>query len=213
MSDAAAPGAKTAEPKKGKKKLIIIIAVALLLTGGGGAFYYFRQSKAEAKENKKENKEEKESKDEPEEEGKKSHSKASKSEDDEEEQHDETEEESPKKKNKSAAISLPDDSKVKAVVELQPYIVNLADPGEARYLRMAVSVGIGGEEKEEKPNPLFTTRIRNAMLAVLTTKTSEEVLTAEGKVKLRKDLLRAARAACEEPRVEAIYITEFIIQL
>jgi flagellar FliL protein len=68
-------------------------------------------------------------------------------------------------------------------------------------------------ESEEKPGTLFTTRIRNAMLALLTTKTSEDVLTVEGKAKLRKELLRAARAASEEPKVEAIYITEFIVQL
>lgn len=223
MSDAAAPekavNAKAGEPQKSKKKLIIIIVAALVLIGGGGsgAFYFFKHSNAAAKER------DGKSKDELEEDDKKSDSKAHKSKNDEEEGDQEgdqeadreaEDEEAPKRKNKSLNIALPDDSKVKAVVELQPYVVNLADQGEARYLRMTVSVGVGGgDEKEEKPSPLFTTRVRNAMLAVLTTKTSEEVLTSEGKMKLRKELLRAARAACHEPRIEAIYITEFIIQL
>ena len=41
-------------------------------------------------------------------------------------------------------------------------------------MRLTVNVGIGGEEggKEAKPDPLFTTRIRNAMLAVLTSNAS-----------------------------------------
>ena len=51
------------------------------------------------------------------------------------------------------------------------------------------------------------------MLAVLTTKKSEDVLSVEGKTKLRKELLEAAQAASEEPHVEAIYITDFIVQL
>ena len=125
-----------------------------------------------------------------------------------------TDEEEPPKKGASASLRLPDDSKVKQIIELQPFIVNLADASEARYLRLVVSIGLGGEGGgEEKPNPLYTTRIRNAMLAVLTARTSEEVLSNEGKAKLRRDLLKAARMAAKEPEVEAIYITEFIVQL
>jgi len=69
-----------------------------------------------------------------------------------------------------------------------------------------------GEEGEEKPDPVFTTRVRNAVLAVLMTKSSADVLSAEGKAALRKELLQAIRAAAEEPRVLAIYITELIVQ-
>ncbi len=207
MSDSVAVDSSSnqgAARAKGSKKMVIIIVVAVVVLagGGGGAYYYLQKSKVAAKAGA--------------EKGKK-HAAAG----DEEAATDEeaaagADEEAPVKKAKSTALSLPDDSKVKHVLELQPYIVNLADAGEARYLRLTVSLGIGGEEEakaEEKPDPLFTTRVRNAMLAVLTTKSSEEVLTAEGKAKLRKDLLRAARAASEEPRVEAIYITEFIVQL
>lgn len=204
MSDSvAADSSSNPGAAKGSKKMIIIIAIAVVVLagGGGGAYYYLQKSKVEAKATT--------------EKGKKG---AAASEEEEAGADEEAaaDEEAPAKKPKAASLALPDDSKVKRVIELQPYIVNLADAGEARYLRLTVSLGIGGEEgadEKEKPNPLFTTRVRNAMLAVLTTKTSEEVLTAEGKAKLRKDLLRAARAASEEPRVEAIYITEFIVQL
>jgi flagellar FliL protein len=111
-------------------------------------------------------------------------------------------------------FSLPHDEDVTNVIELQPFIVNLADIEEARYLRMTVSVGIGGEAGgEEKPNPLFLTRVKNAMLSVLTTKKSTDVLTVEGKQKLREELLQAAQAASEEPEVHAVYITDFIVQL
>jgi flagellar FliL protein len=105
------------------------------------------------------------------------------------------------------------DSDVKQVVELQPFIVNLSDTSDARYLRMTVSLGIGESETPEKPNPLFTTKVRNAMISVLTTKTSEQVLSADGKAVLRKELLEAARSVSDEPQVIAIYITDFIVQL
>jgi flagellar FliL protein len=114
---------------------------------------------------------------------------------------------------KKKPVTDRDDSEVKQVVELQPFIVNLSDTSDARYLRMTVSLGIGESEGTEKPNPLFTTKVRNAMISVLTTKTSEQVLSADGKAVLRKELLEAARSVSDEPQVIAIYITDFIVQL
>jgi flagellar FliL protein len=186
-------------PKKVRKKFLIIIVLAVLLLAGGGTggyFYFWRTSPASAAEG-----------DTPEKKGsKKPHAK-----DDETASEEHDEEEKPGKSSKS---SLPDDDGVTAIVELPPFIVNLADVEQARYLRMTVNLGIeGGEGGDEKPNQLFITRIRNAMLAVLGDKKSEEVLSAEGKAKLRKELLKAAQAASEEPHVQAIYITDFIVQL
>lgn len=192
----------------GKKKLILLVLVVLLLVGGGGGAYFFflRGSSAEEGEEIAETKDtEKKSK------------KKSQPEEDEEE-----EEEEPKSSKTSSASksslksAIPKDEEVKHIIELQPFIVNLADSDQARYLRLSVSVGIGGEEEAgegEKADPIFITRVRNAMLAVLSVKSSEEVLTVEGKAKLRKELLKAAQTASEEPHVEAIYITDFIVQL
>src|ERR1051326_7275653 len=201
-------GNQPAAPAKKSRMLLIIVLVLVLAGAGGGGWYFYSHSNAAAASKKPE--------------------KAKKAPDDEEQTEKDgkdrkegkdgkdagDEEQSEKKSSsKSEAFSLPDDSKVKEVVELQPYVVNLTDKEQSRYLRLTVSVGIGSGEGSEKPSPLFTTRIRNAMLAVLTTKASEDVLTVEGKAKLRKELLRAAQAASEEPKVQAIYITEFIVQL
>ena len=206
MAEAATTGNLTnntaAAPSKSRKLLVIILAVAVLAIGGGGSgYFFFQRGKAAAKGNT--------------ETARGSSAGRAKANAEEEVAEEPAEDATSKKgQDKTTALSLPDDSAVKQVIELQPYIVNLADPGEARYLRLTVSIGLGGELSEgEKPSPLFTARIRNAMLAMLTTKTSQEVLTLEGKAKLRRDLLRAARAASSEPKVEAIYITEFIIQL
>ena len=204
-----------AAPKKGGSKLIIIIALVVVLLGGaGGGFFYWRSATAAAAEN-------------PEKDAKANKkSKAKKAADEEaaleEEKSDKSGEKTEKgdasteKKASTSSLkdSLPEDENVKHVIELQPFIVNLADAEDARYLRLTVSLGVGGEgEKAEKPDTLFTTRVRNAMLAVLADKKSDDVLSVEGKVKLRKELLKAAQAVSEEPEVEAIYITDFIVQL
>ena len=41
-----------------------------------------------------------------------------------------------------------EEGEVKEVIELQPFIVNLADKNEARYLRMTISLGIGESAEE-----------------------------------------------------------------
>lgn len=198
--------ASTAAPKKSRKLLLIVIA-ALLVLGGGGGGYFFLSKGAGAATKEKPEKTKKAKADKEKEEEAADEEEAPKKGHDEEEAAD-------TKSKKSDEISLPDDSQVKHVIELQPFIVNLADKGEARYLRLTVNVGVGeAEGGGEKADPLFTTRVRNAMLAVLSSKTSDEILTTEGKNKLRKDLLRAARKASEEPEIHAIYITDFIVQL
>lgn len=185
-----APDTAGKEKKGGKKFLIIGILAVLLLGGAGGGFYFWKASKAAAAGEEETPK-------------KKGSKKA------------EGEETASGENNGALKESIPDDEEVKAVVELPPFIVNLADAEQARYLRMTVSLGVGGEEggKSEKPDQLFMTRVRNAMLAVLGEKKSDEILTVEGKAKLRKELLNAAQAASEEPHVQAIYITDFIVQL
>lgn len=210
MSDAnetaAAPAAAPAK-KKSKLLLIIVAFVVLLGAGGGSYFFLFKGSAASAKEKKSGAKKVADAEEETD-----SHGETAEEESGPEGEAN-SKDEGRKKSSKSVKVSLPKDEDVKAVIELQPFIVNLADAEEARYLRLTVSLGLASEGGEEKPDSIFTTRVRNALLAVLTTKRSDDILSAEGKALLRKELLTAARAASKEPQVEAIYITDFIVQL
>ncbi len=180
------------------KKIIIIVLAAVLITGSGvGGYFYWRSTRTDTAEPAAKKSAEKKS--------------TSKSES-EESPVDSAEKKAAKKSSDAVKSTLPDDANVKKIIDLPPFIINLADTEQARYLRMSVSLGIEAETSE-KPDQLFITRIRNAMLSVLSEKKSEDVLTAEGKAKLRKELLSAAQAASEEPYVAAIYITDFIVQL
>lgn len=192
MSDSHEGGAAASTPapaKKSKKSLLLIIVAVLVVAAGAGGFFVYRTraAAASAKEADKEKSASKKSA--------KNHSKKKDEED-------------------GAEEAENDEEDVKEVVELQPFIVNLTDEQDARYLRMTVSLGLATEGGgEAKPDPLYTTKVRNALLNVLTTKRSQDVLTSEGKTQLRKQLLAAARAAVDEPHVSAIYITDFIVQL
>ncbi|MEJ7617237.1 MAG: flagellar basal body-associated FliL family protein [Pyrinomonadaceae bacterium] len=237
----AEPTAAAAPPKKSKKLLIIIVLTLLVVAGGGGGGYFFffksasaatsketagKSKKSKAVEKDEEGEEEEDKEEDAEEDEKESKKASGKGEEPEvegkkgkhaeEEESDEEESEASHKKTSAN----PDDSKVTRVIELEPFIVNLADKGEAHYLRLTVNVGVGESEEghesggeKGKADPLFTTRVRNAMLAVLTTKTSDEILSAEGKSVLRKELLKATRKVSAEPHVYAVYITDCIVQL
>jgi flagellar protein FliL len=195
-TEKAAPGAddNAAPKKKGMKKIILLVLIVLIVGGGAASGFFYWRSRAATETAKKTDKKTQSKKD------------AAEGETDEAES-------TSKKSTDPLKNALPEDEDVKKIVELPPFIVNLADSEQARYLRMTVSLGVDGEGGTEKPDQLFITRVRNAMLAVLSDKRSDDILTPDGKAKLRKELLTAAKAASEEPEVKAIYITDFIVQL
>lgn len=197
-AEGAAPGKK----RKLKKIIVLFLALVMLCGAGAGGFYFWRLKSAQTAEEGEEASESSGEK-----------SKKSKSKKGEEEKSNDAEDE---ESASETADGEPDseEKNVKHILELQPFIVNLADEDQARYLRLTVSLGLGGEAKEsEKPDLIFTTRARNAILAVLSIKKSGDILSGEGKNKLRKELLEAAQAVSGDAEVSAVYITEFIVQL
>lgn len=182
----------------GKSKLLLIVGLVVVLLVGGGAGYYFMfmgGGSADA--------------DHASDEGKKKKKKKKKSYDDEDE-----DDKPASDADRALEAAIQDDEKVSQVIELQPFIVNLADKDEARYLRMTASLGIGGEPGGgHDPDPIFLAKVKNAMLAVLATKKADDVLTVKGKAKLRQKLLEAAQEAAPDGHIEALYITDFIVQM
>ena len=102
-------------------------------------------------------------------------------------------------------------SEVKSVLHLEPFVVNLAAPEERAYLRVGIDLGLKGEmQKNSEVAP--TALVRDTLLGVLTTCSPQDLLTAEGKAKLRQELLQALQARAPTLGVEEVYFTEFLIQ-
>ena len=57
-----------------------------------------------------------------------------------------------------------------------------------------------------------TALIRDAILTVLSTWTSEALLTTEGKTKLKKGLVRALQKRVPELNVQEVYFNDFLVQ-
>jgi flagellar protein FliL len=103
--------------------------------------------------------------------------------------------------------------------KLDEFMVNLADRNDARYLKVNLVLDVemkgkkkkGGGHGEEEANP-EEAKARDAIIAVLTTKRYADLLSDEGKSKLKEQLKTALNEVLEECKVEEIYFTYFAMQ-
>jgi flagellar FliL protein len=98
-----------------------------------------------------------------------------------------------------------------AMLALEPFIANLADPGGARYLKTTFQLeffdpAVPHDAEARMP------QIRDLLLTLLTSKTFEEIRTPAGKQALRDDVLRRVNQILDREAVKAVYFTEFIVQ-
>lgn len=120
--------------------------------------------------------------------------------------------------NKAAKPAVPAkkaDAAPVAVLHLETFVVNLADPDHSSFLRLGVALGLskplpkGGESEKDSP---FIPNIRDAILGVLGTWQSSALLAPDGKTKLKQQLLQILKERAPELGVVDIYFTDFLIQ-
>jgi flagellar FliL protein len=96
-----------------------------------------------------------------------------------------------------------------AFYKMEPFLVNLADPGQPRYLKLTLHVETHQQGEEfEKRLP----QTRDSVLTILCGKNSKEVMTSEGKNALREEIKEKMNHLLTETKVRNIYFTEFVIQ-
>jgi flagellar FliL protein len=94
---------------------------------------------------------------------------------------------------------------------LETFIVNLADKGGKRYLRVSMDLELEKEDTVkvvEKRLP----KIRDAILMILPTKKYEDIGTVEGKSALRNEILTKINELMKSEEIKNIYFTEFVVQ-
>ncbi len=105
---------------------------------------------------------------------------------------------------------------VKAVMHLEPFVVNLADAEDNRFLRVGIDLGLGNplpaKEGKGGEGEVPVARIRDCILAVLTTWHSDALLAPEGKERLKDELVHALRDRVPELGVKEVYFTDFLVQ-
>lgn len=100
------------------------------------------------------------------------------------------------------------------LVELEPFVVNLADPGGQRYIRVAMRLLTHNEEQalEMKENAVAKAKLRAAILELLSMQMADGLVTTEGKDALKKAIAEHAAHAVHELQVTDVLFVEFIVQ-
>ncbi len=106
--------------------------------------------------------------------------------------------------------------KIVAVMHLEPFVVNLADAEDNRFLRVGIDLGlenpVPAKEGKGGEGAVPTARIRDCILGVLTTWHSDALLAPEGKLKLKDEIVKSLQARVPELAVREVYFTDFLVQ-
>ena len=94
---------------------------------------------------------------------------------------------------------------------LDTMIVNLADHGGKRYLRVTMALELSDPEVVTTIESRLP-QIRDAILMILPTKNYDDVSTTEGKIALRTQVMDRINDLITKGRVNNIYFTEFVVQ-
>ncbi|WP_298266781.1 flagellar basal body-associated protein FliL [Geobacter sp.] len=97
------------------------------------------------------------------------------------------------------------------VFAMEPFIVNIYDGQEIRYLRTKIEFETAGPaakaDIEARQAPL-----RDAILVLLTTKTLQDVQDLQGKNQLRDEIMTAVNKILPPGKVTKVYFTDFVVQ-
>lgn len=95
------------------------------------------------------------------------------------------------------------------LIALDPFVVNLSEQG--RYLKVTMQF----ELEDAKDQEMVTEKVpslRDAVITLLSSKSSESVSGPEGKSQLKDDIILRANKAIGKDAVKTLYFTEFVMQ-
>jgi flagellar protein FliL len=100
------------------------------------------------------------------------------------------------------------------IVSLEPFVVNLSDPGGHRFVRLTLRLVVESEKAAEelKEDELARTRARSSILELLSLQTADHLVTPAGKTELKKEIAERSSHALEHTKVLDVLFTEFVVQ-
>jgi len=107
--------------------------------------------------------------------------------------------------------SVPVEELLGPIYPLDTFIVNLADKGGKRYLRITIDLELDGKELESEITKRLP-QVRDSILTILPTKRFEDISSAKGKTALRDQMLERINGMLARGQITNIYFKEFVIQ-
>ena len=97
------------------------------------------------------------------------------------------------------------------IFSLATFIVNLADKGGNRYLRVTMDFELGNPELETELNKRLP-QVRDSILMILPSKRFDDISSVEGKIALRDEILEKLNSLLIQGKITNIYFKEFVVQ-
>ena len=95
--------------------------------------------------------------------------------------------------------------------DLDPFIVNLADVPDVRYLKLTVKLEVDSEAVSADLSARVP-QVRDAVLVLLSSKDVNAVRTTQGKFQLRDEITQRINGLLPKPGVRSAYFTDFVVQ-
>ena len=97
------------------------------------------------------------------------------------------------------------------MVALDPFIVNIIDDEESRYLKAAITMEVNTPEATMEIGQRMP-QIKDAVLLLVGNKTFGELQDMQGKIQLRAELINRINGILVNGKVKRIYFTDFVVQ-
>jgi flagellar FliL protein len=100
------------------------------------------------------------------------------------------------------------------LLSLDPFVVNLADQGGSRFLRVNVRLVVGAPEQAERvqKNDIALMRVRSSILELLTQQTADKLVTPDGKAALKHAIATRVEPVLEGTKVTDVLFSDFVVQ-
>ena len=98
-----------------------------------------------------------------------------------------------------------------AIYALDTFIVNLADKGGNRYLRVTIDLELGNPDLETEIVKRLP-QVRDSVLMILPSKRFEDISSVDGKIALRNEILETVNGFLTRGEITNIYFKEFVVQ-
>jgi flagellar FliL protein len=94
---------------------------------------------------------------------------------------------------------------------LDPFVVNLSDPGGPKFLKVSIQLELTSSSVTEKAKQK-TPELRDAIITLLTSKSSESLFPPEGKLQLKDEITARMNQILGTNSVKNVYLTDFVMQ-
>jgi len=111
--------------------------------------------------------------------------------------------------NKKSEPEKPKKQEVKGTMNLDPFLVNLADKESVSYVKATFQLGLDKAPGEVEAPVIAAAR--DTILSLLSAKTTEQILTVEGKTQLREEIRNRVNAVLPASKVLEVYIVDFVV--